>query len=76
MSERTIVIKVCDRCKSEHNRDDYMKGGSWGQTDVSWSGDRGGRSWQGDAGGTTHKGKAWLCQTCTDAFLQFMETRA
>jgi hypothetical protein len=49
MSERTIVIKVCDRCKSEHNRDDYMKGGSWGQTDVSWSGDRGGRSWQGDA---------------------------
>lgn len=73
MSEVTIVIKVCDRCKARHNRDDLMKGNSWGETNLTYSGHQGGRSWQGDAGGVSHNGKAWLCEACTTDFLKFME---
>lgn len=72
----TITICVCDRCGSQHNEADYMKGSEWGQLAISWKGDKGGRSWQGDAGGISLAGLAWLCLPCTDAFLEFMKPKA
>lgn len=73
MSTITTVINVCDRCGSQHNAADYMKGNEWGHLSVAWSGDKGGRSYQGDAAGFNIKGKAWLCLPCTNAFEAFMK---
>lgn len=75
MATETTVVNVCDRCGSRNNRDDYMKGNSWGQLTVTWSGDRGGRTYDGTAGGITLKGKAWLCESCTEEFLSFATKR-
>jgi hypothetical protein len=69
----TIIINTCDRCGSEHNEADYMKGCQWGQLNLTWHGDTGGRSWSGDAGGVNIKGKAWLCLPCTELFLKFIK---
>jgi hypothetical protein len=30
----------------------------------------------GDAGGINHKGNAWLCMDCADAFLSFLANKA
>jgi hypothetical protein len=67
----TKVVTVCDRCGSQHDMANYTSGSSWGQCTVSWAGDKGGRSVQGDIGGINLKGEMWLCETCTEAFLQF-----
>ena len=75
MSAITTVINVCDRCGSQHDASRYMSGGSWGQLTVGWKGDKGGRTMQGDAGGVNLAGHAWLCEKCTDAFLEFMERK-
>lgn len=72
MATITSVINVCDRCGSRHDTAKYMADNEWGQLNLSWIGDKGGRSWQGDAGGVNLKGKAWLCMKCTDAFFAFM----
>lgn len=72
MTTITKTINVCDRCGHQQDMGTYMAGNHWGQCSVGWLGDKGGRSWQGDAGGVNLKGKAWLCETCTDAFLEFM----
>lgn len=71
----TITINVCDRCGSEHNQADYMKGNQWGQMNVGWRGDIGGRAYDGSAGGNTIEGKAWLCLPCTEGFLAFMQNK-
>ena len=72
MAVETTTTLICDRCGSRHDQASYMAGSSWGQLNLTWNGDKGGRSWQGDAGGITLKGKAWLCEPCTDGFLEFM----
>ena len=72
MATETTLVDVCDRCGSRHNRADYMKGNSWAQLNLKWSGDTGGRTYDGAAGGTNLKGSAWLCQPCTDLFLKFI----
>lgn len=72
MATETTTIDICDRCGSRHNRADYTKGNSWGQLNLTWSGDMGGRAWDGAAGGTSVNGKAWLCLQCMDDFLHFM----
>lgn len=73
MSTITETINVCDRCGSRHKASEYMAGNHWGNLNVVWNGDKGGRSYAGDAGGITIKGKAWLCETCTEAFEEFMK---
>lgn len=75
MAQITTVINVCDRCGSQHNAADYMKGNVWGQLNVGWKGDKGGRAYDGAAGGMSLNGKAWLCMACTDLFLAFMENK-
>lgn len=50
-----------------------MAGNSWAQCKLVWNGDRGGRTWQGDAGGINLRGDVWLCEVCTDAFLEFIK---
>ena len=74
MATITSTINVCDRCGTQHNASEYMAGNSWGQLNVQWSGDRGGRSYAGDAGGINLKGKASLCEKCTAAFEEFMRS--
>lgn len=76
MATKTITINICDRCGSEHDHADYMKGNQWGQMNVAWKGDTGGRAYDGAAGGLNHEGKAWLCMPCTDEFLTFMKGAA
>jgi len=75
MGTITTTINVCDRCGSQHNAADYMKGNQWGQLNIAWQGDKGGRSWQGDAGGVNLKGKAWLCMQCAEDFEAFMHSK-
>ena len=75
MAQITTVINVCDRCGSQHNAADYMKGSVWGQLTVTWKGDKGGRAYDGAAGGLNLEGKAWLCRICTDDFLDFIKER-
>lgn len=72
MAQITTVINVCDRCGSQHDKAKYMSGSIWGQLNVAWHGDKGGRAYDGSAGGMNLKGKAWLCRVCTDEFLAFM----
>ncbi len=72
MAIETTTTLICDRCGSRHDQARYMAGNSWAQLNVSWRGDKGGRTWQGDAGGVALVGGAWLCEPCTDAFLAFM----
>lgn len=76
MAQITTTINVCDRCGSQHDASKYMSGGEWGQLNLAWKGDKGGRTMQGDAGGINLSGKAWLCLKCTDAFLAFMRRAA
>ncbi|EKZ1926233.1 TPA: hypothetical protein ACOENG_003029 [Stenotrophomonas maltophilia] len=73
MATETTVINICDRSGSRHDAAAYMAGSTWAQLNVTWSGEKGGRTWQGDAGGVNLKGKAWLCEPCTDAFLAFLK---
>ena len=75
MAIETTVINICDRCGSRHNKADYMTGSSWGQLNIQWSGDKGGRAYDGAAAGVTLKGGAWLCEPCTDAFISFIEPK-
>ncbi len=75
MATKTIVINICDRCGSQHPASDYSNGNSWAQMNLSWLGDKGGRSYDGAAGGIELKGKAWLCEPCTNAFLDFIKPR-
>lgn len=75
MAQITTVINVCDRCGSQHNAAEYMKGHVWGQLTVAWKGDKGGRAYDGAAGGLNLEGKAWLCRVCTDDFLDFIKER-
>lgn len=73
MSIETIITLICDRCGSRHDKASYMAGNSWGQLNLTWQGDKGGRTWDGSAAGVELKGKAWLCEPCTDAFLNFIK---
>lgn len=75
MTQITTVINVCDRCDSQHDASKYMAGNSWGQLNLQWSGDKGGRGHDGAAGGMNLKGKAWLCATCTDDFFIFLHSK-
>ena len=75
MATITTTINVCDRCGSQHNAADYMNGSHWGQLNVAWKGDKGGRAYDGAAGGVNLSGKAWLCEPCADAFLSFIENK-
>ena len=76
MAQITTVINVCDRCGSQHNAAEYMSGNVWGQLNLGWKGDTGGRAWDGAAGGLSLQGKAWLCGICTDDFLKFMKEKS
>lgn len=76
MATKTIVIDVCDRCGGEHNRADYMKGDAWGQVNISYKGDHGGRGYTGDAGGANTEGKLWLCRTCAEDFYEFIKGKS
>lgn len=72
----TRVTYVCDRCKAEHDESDYIKDSEWGQLNLEWRGDTGGRMHDGAAGGIVLTGKAWLCLPCTKAFLNFLSPTA
>lgn len=73
MATETVVTMICDRCGGRHDKAAYMTGNSWGQMTMQWSGDKGGRAYDGAASGINIKGSAWLCESCTDAFLDFMK---
>lgn len=73
MATKSIVIDVCDRCGSEHNRADYMKSNEWGQVNVNWNGDMGGRDYLGNGAQVKTEGKAWLCRICANDFYVFMQ---
>lgn len=76
MATKTIIIDICDRCGLEHNRADYMKGGAWGQVNINYKGDHGGRSYAGDAGGANTEGKLWFCRTCAEDFYEFIKGKS
>lgn len=69
MSTQTVTTLICDRCGTRETpiicRMSEMK--------LSWNGARGGRTAQGDYGGYTIKGRADLCEPCTDAFLEWIK---
>jgi hypothetical protein len=73
VTTKTIIINVRDRCGHEQNMAEYSSGNEFGQLDVAWAGDIGGRGYDGAAGGVNLKGKAWLCLACTKAFQGFMK---
>lgn len=72
MPSRTITINQCDRCAREQDMSKYMDGYAWGQMNLVWTGDKGGKGPDGSAGGINLKGSAWLCMRCTDDFQLFM----
>jgi hypothetical protein len=72
MATETTTTNICDRCGSRHDSERYSAGSSWAQLNLTWNGDKGGRTAQGDAGGVNLKGKAWLCEPCVNAFLEFL----
>lgn len=71
MATETVVTLICDRCGHRQNKNDYCRGNSWGQLTLTWNGDQGGRSSQGDSAGITIKGDAYLCERCTESFLEW-----
>lgn len=73
---QAVTIAVCDRCKREGDTGDATGRQQWGEMHIGYKGHSGGRTVQGDAGGINHKGTAWLCMTCTDAFLSFLKNRS
>lgn len=75
MAIETTTTLICDRCGSRHDKAKYYDGYSWGELNVQWSGDKGGRGHDGSAGGVRLKGSAWLCERCTDEFLAFIRLR-
>lgn len=65
-------IYVCDRCGHETTDRGDLRGSVKGSLSIKWGGSKGGVSYAGDWGGVNLKGDAWLCMTCTDDFLAFM----
>ena len=73
---QTVTVAVCDRCKREGDTGDANGRQQWGEMNLGYNGHSGGRTVQGDAGGINHKGNAWLCMDCADAFLSFLANKA
>ena len=78
MGVRTEQIRrvVCDRCGSTEDTGTLEGRNVWGETYIKYSGHTGGRAYDGAGGGLSHRGDAWLCLECTQAFLNFMGGKA
>ena len=70
---QTVVECTCDRCGKVGNTGIMEGRNVWGELDIAYSGHQGSRSWDGSAGGINIKGRKWLCMSCTEDFLKFMD---
>ena len=62
---KTIVTCICDRCGAQEDKEER-------DLNVAWKGSKWGRTMFGDLGGIALDGASYLCEKCTNDFLEFM----
>ena len=68
---KTIVTCICDRCGAQEDKKERdKKNGAY--LNVAWKGSKWGRTMFGDLGGIALDGASYLCEKCTNDFLEFM----